>query len=87
VGPDEVVFESALDSTPMTGESKPQSGVDAYRHSSGLIVICMICRRTLKPESNGTIWDRVEEFITAPLPGVSHGLCPDCLEEHYPKEQ
>lgn len=68
-------------------EPKSLSGAQAYRHPSIVIVICMHCHRTPRPESNGTIWDLVEEFIATPPLGVSHGLCGHCMEEHYPRSQ
>ena len=72
---------------PVTGPLKPSANGQAYRHASGIIVICMYCRRTLRPESEGAVWDLVEEFLAATPPGASHGLCGDCLHEHYPGQR
>jgi hypothetical protein len=37
-----------------TDKPKSLSGAQAYRHPSSVIVICMHCHRTPRPESNGT---------------------------------
>lgn len=55
-----------------------------YRDESGTITICMYCRRVKRNTPEGPRWEVVEEFITNPPRGISHGLCPDCLEKHYP---
>jgi hypothetical protein len=70
----------------VNGTPGPPFDAEAYRHPSGLIVICMYCRRTLRPESDGKLWEVVEEFVAAPPRGISHGLCGDCLEQHYPNQ-
>jgi hypothetical protein len=51
-----------------------------YRSGSGMIVMCMHCRRTL---SNTGEWVAVEDFIRNRPTDVSDGLCDVCLEKHY----
>jgi hypothetical protein len=60
---------------------------DEYRTRVGLIVICMYCKRTLREMPGENEWVLVEAFIAQPPRHVSHGLCPDCLEKHYPADQ
>ena len=50
----------------------------------GLIPMCARCK---KIREDGGLWTRVEEYLTDHADVlVSHGLCPDCLEELYPDE-
>ena len=60
---------------------------ELYRDPSGTITICMHCRRTRRITVEGVRWDVVPEFLATPPRGISHGLCPDCLEKHYPPPQ
>ena len=57
-----------------------------YRDSFGIIVICMHCRRTRRNTSDGHEWVLVVEYLATRPNGVSDGLCPECLEKHYPAE-
>lgn len=59
------------------------SAEEKYRTGSGIIVMCMHCRRTLS--KTGTQWDLVDEFLQNRPKGVSDGLCSECLERHYAK--
>ncbi len=52
-----------------------------YRGPDGMIVMCSNCRRTMRPGA-APAWDWVPDFVAAPPPRVSHGLCPPC-SEHY----
>jgi PAS domain S-box-containing protein len=67
-----------------------RSGIDrpseTDRDARGLIVMCMYCRRTLHRSPAGEEWIRVEEFNIEPPLHVSHGLCPECLDKHYPAD-
>ena len=48
---------------------------------SGLIPICMHCKRI---RDDNDFWHRVEDYMTEHSDATfSHGLCPECLEEHY----
>jgi hypothetical protein len=53
-----------------------------YRDKFGVIVMCMHCCRTQR----GRAWELVEAFIANRPMNVSDGLCPECLEEHYPAD-
>lgn len=48
---------------------------------SGFLPICMHCK---KIRDDKGYWERLEEYLTAHTEAtLSHGLCPDCAEEHY----
>ena len=65
----------------------PEPLDELYRDANGTITICMHCGRTRRNLPGGTQWDLVEEYVARPPRGASHGLCPDCLEKHYPPRQ
>jgi hypothetical protein len=48
----------------------------------GLIPMCSWCRKVRDDEG---YWSQVEAYIHAHTDAeVSHGLCPSCLEKHFP---
>jgi len=51
----------------------------------GFIPICMHCK---KVRDDRDFWREVEDYVSV-CTGVqfSHGLCPTCLEQHYPEEE
>jgi hypothetical protein len=55
-----------------------------YRDAFGIIVICMHCRKTRRNASKGQTWELVEAFTGNRPKNVSDGLCPECLDKHYP---
>ena len=49
---------------------------------AGLIPLCMHCK---KVRDDAGYWARIEEYLTSHTgAAVTHGICPQCLEEHYP---
>lgn len=49
----------------------------------GLLPICSFCKRVRDDEG---YWERLEEYLAKHADAeVSHGLCPDCVKEHYPE--
>lgn len=52
---------------------------------SGFVPICMYCKSVRDNEEN---WNSVEHYLAkrADLK-FSHGICPTCLQQHYPEEQ
>ncbi len=51
----------------------------------GLLPICMYCH---KIRDEGDMWQRLEQYIERHTDAVfSHGLCPQCLEEHFPENE
>lgn len=51
-----------------------------------MTIICMHCKRKLDAAANGQKRP-VEEDREHTREGISHGLCPDCLEKHYPADK
>ena len=47
----------------------------------GLLPICSHCK---KIRNDSEYWENIEEYVTTQT-GIlfSHGICPDCLKEHY----
>ena len=49
----------------------------------GLLPICSYCKKIR--DEDGT-WDQLERYITHHSEATfSHGICPDCLEKHFPE--
>ena len=49
----------------------------------GILPICMYCHKIRDKEGE---WQRLERYIDAHSDAqLSHGICPDCLTEHYPE--
>lgn len=57
---------------------------DAMAHVKtlqGLIPICMHCHKIRNDQQN---WERLEMYISEHTDAeFSHGLCPECMKEHY----
>ena len=59
------------------------SRTQELRILSGLLPICSFCKKIRNKEGD---WELLESYITARSESkFSHGLCPDCREEHYPE--
>ena len=49
----------------------------------GIIPICMHCKKIRDDQKT---WNQLEQYISDHSEAMfSHGICPDCLEEHYPE--
>ena len=60
-----------------------QEALDHVRTLQGILPICMHCHRI---RDDGQSWQRLEEYIGQHSDAAfSHGICPECLEEHYPE--
>ncbi len=48
----------------------------------GLLSICSFCKKIHRPDGQ---WEMLESYIRDHSEAeFSHGLCPDCLKQHYP---
>jgi len=48
----------------------------------GILPICMHCHKIRNDQQS---WERLEKYIAKHSDAeFSHGLCPECLEKHYP---
>jgi YesN/AraC family two-component response regulator len=60
-----------------------QDALNKVRQLSGLLPICMHCK---KIRDNDGGWHQLEAYISERAEvDFSHGICPDCLSEHYPQ--
>lgn len=60
-----------------------QRALDEVKTLTGLIPMCCFCKRIRTDEG---FWQEVASFISTRTEAmVTHGLCPGCLEEHYPE--
>jgi len=51
----------------------------------GIITICMHCKKIHDDKKN---WNQLEQYISDHSEALfSHGICPECLELHYPQYQ
>lgn len=49
-----------------------------------IMVICAYCRKSLQGQE---VWERdLQEAGEMAKATISHGICPDCLLEHFPNE-
>lgn len=61
-----------------------QEAHEKIRLLSGIIPICAHCR---KIRDDDGYWSQLETFLTKYSEALfSHGICPDCMKELYPKE-
>ena len=48
----------------------------------GFLPICSFCK---KIRSEGNTWEHIEQYVAERSEAqFSHGICPNCLKEHYP---
>jgi CheY-like chemotaxis protein len=59
-------------------------GVHAsLRRLKGLLTVCAHCARIRSPEKG---WERLDHYVARHTEAsVSHGLCEDCLQAHFPE--
>jgi GAF domain-containing protein len=59
-----------------------REALDKVKQLSRLLPICCICK---KIRDDTGYWEQVEGYISRHAGVVfSHGICPECLEQHYP---
>lgn len=59
-----------------------KQALDKVKRLSGLLPICMFCKK-IRDDNN--YWYQVDRYIAEHSEvQFSHGLCPECLEKHYP---
>lgn len=57
--------------------------LDHVKTLQGILPICMHCH---KIRNDDEAWQRLENYITSHSEArFSHGICPDCLRQHYPE--
>jgi sigma-B regulation protein RsbU (phosphoserine phosphatase) len=59
---------------------------EAFSHIKtlqGILPICMYCHKIRNDQES---WQRIDQYITEHSDTqFSHGLCPECMEKHYPQ--
>lgn len=59
-----------------------QEALNRVKRLEGIISICMYCKKIRTKEES---WELLEKYITEHSDVFfSHGICPICMEEHYP---
>jgi len=76
-----LVVERPHDSSQRPASSPAKS---SYADRHGIVHQCMHCRRT-RNEQQGFRWDWVPAWVAQCPPSTSHGLCPTCVDFHYPE--
>ena len=57
-----------------------QAALDRIKFLEGFLSVCAWCKKVKTDEASAT-WIEMEEFLKLQIPeGLSHGMCPDCLE-------
>ena len=60
-----------------------QQALEHVRRLQSILPICMHCHRI---RSDDESWHRIEEYLTDYTDvRLSHGICPECLRQHYPE--
>ena len=60
-----------------------REALDQVKTLSGLLPMCSICKKVRDDQG---YWNKLEEYLSKHSSAeVSHGLCPDCVREHYPE--
>jgi PAS domain S-box-containing protein len=63
---------------------KLQETLNEVKTLRGILPLCSYCKKIRDDEG---YWEQVEVYIHKNYDtDISHGICPDCLKEHYPKE-
>ncbi len=59
-----------------------QNALEEIKTLKGIIPICMHCKKIRDDQG---YWNQIEKYISEHSTAeISHGLCPECLREHYP---
>ena len=62
-----------------------QTALDEVKKLTGLLPICCHCKKIRDDEG---YWTQVEGYISTHSEArFSHGVCPECMKEHYPDLQ
>jgi hypothetical protein len=76
------VFLGLLMRVSQRAQADLQEALARVKRLEGIIPICMHCFRVRTDQDS---WDRLEKYVGEHTEAeLSHGICPDCLEKHYP---
>lgn len=61
-----------------------QAALSEINDLRGILPLCSFCK---KVRDDKGYWQQVEVYLgTHAHADISHGICPDCLKEHFPNE-
>ena len=67
-----------------TQNRKLQMALDEIKQLKGILPLCSFCK---KVRDDSGYWEQVDVYLdTHSNADISHSICPDCFEEHYPEE-
>ena len=59
-----------------------RDALEQIRTLQGILPICMFCKKIRNDQG---YWDQVEAYVSTHSEArFSHGICPECMEKHYP---
>ena len=62
-------------------EDSLREALETVRQLEGIIPICMFCK---KIRNDNDYWEKLENYLSVHTEiEFSHGICPDCFDEHY----
>jgi PAS domain-containing protein len=62
---------------------KLQSALDEIKTLRGILPVCCYCKDIRDDKG---YWDQIESYISKHSEATfSHGICPNCMKEHYPE--
>ena len=74
--------QKALTETLTQQKEQIEATIARMKRLEGIISICMHCKKIRNEQES---WDQLETYITHHSDAMfSHGICPECLEKHYP---
>lgn len=63
---------------------KLQKAMDEIKQLKGILPLCSFCK---KIRNDSGYWEQVDRYIMSYSSAeISHSICPDCLQKHYPDE-
>lgn len=67
------------------GEASLQESQSRVKQLEGIIPICMFCKK-IRQQDN--CWEGLESYLASHSEAAfSHGICPECMKEHYDLEE
>jgi PAS domain S-box-containing protein len=85
------IIAAAMDVTPLKEQEKKQAelieqlqqALEEVKTLQGILPVCSHCR---KVRDDKGYWQQIEEYLdTHSKIQMSHGICADCLQTHYPE--
>lgn len=69
--------------SPIVTVAELETALREVRTLRGILPICSFCKRIRDDQG---YWAQVESYLSQHTEAnLSHGVCPDCMAEHYPE--